>query len=1032
MEEVPLITWTQKLVLYETKARYYVVGSNKAETRFRVLKIDRTEPRELSIHDDKVEYNRTEIRSVLSMIDGGNKPKKGNIYAGLSKNISAFGIAGFVRFMEGYYMILITKRKKAAVIGPHTLYKIEDTSMIYIPNDTVRVIHQDESRYLKMFQNVDLSSNFYFSYSYDLTHTLQYNMAPSCSPSAKSSSGQAESYTYQPTPGGQNKNAVHPLSDPEPGIKPNPVLTPSAFAKGDADTDGVGDRAEAKDSTQQQPVPMSELTDKGFGIEDLASVHNIPTNSPLDILTQGDREIKKVPTVYGVKSAPNRKFVWNNHLLDPFENKVHSDWILYIIHGFIGQSNVCVYGKSVYLTVLGRRSNQFAGTRFLKRGTNLEGYVANEVETEQIVQDTAVTFLSHGKVSSFVQHRGSVPLFWSQDIAKMVPKPPISLDQRDPYSSAAGMHFNQLLCRYGAPLIVLNLVKTKENKRHESILSEGFYQTVEYLNQFLPVQHAIQYIRFDMARVNKRKDADVMLRLNRIARYCMKKTGLFLNVQPSQASYLLKDPEMKTLLGQWGPTGCKQTGVVRTNCVDCLDRTNTAQFALGRSALAYQLYAMGVLQSTHLDFDTDCVKMLEELYEDHGDTLALQYGGSQLVHRIKGYRKIAPWTSHSRDIMQTLSRYYSNAFSDVEKQQAFNLFLGVFVPKEGEPNLWDLPTDYYLHNKPAMGKHIDRHNYCQWWKSDVWDCLPMPQDEVSKTKPNSVDVQTLPQTDEHVNSFYEYYRPAELTSFDEMYQLYLSQVSWKHIPKNATDFSPFCVRHSAEQGSDRLNPGFMLMSQFLPGASRAESNPNVSGKDSTSSVASFGSEGSSESSDDSDGEGGAHLSDGSSDSESADDDANYVSFKDLLPSMKEVYNTEIVNPGSRDRNIYQRYVDIGRGHISRPELSFDGAETQKRDPSPSASTESGKASTQWHVPAPKPPGESSPPGESPKRLPPGIDIFPISAFKLDSSFFVEPPPVSRQARDLYTAYVQRGKYGAGPPLEIDRLSYIKYVSKKYL
>lgn len=57
------------------------------------------------------------------------------------------------------------------------------------------------------------------------------------------------------------------------------------------------------------------------------------------------------------------------------------------------------------------------------------------------------------------------------------------------------------------------------------------------------------------------------------------------------------------------------------------------------------------------------LRMLEELYEDHGDTVALQYGGSQLVHRIKGYRKIAPWTSHSRDIMQTLSRYYSNTFS---------------------------------------------------------------------------------------------------------------------------------------------------------------------------------------------------------------------------------------------------------------------------------------------------------------------------------------------------------------------------------
>ena len=50
--------------------------------------------------------------------------------------------------------------------------------MIYIPNDSVRVFHPDEQRYLKMFQSIDLSSNFYFSYSYDITHTMQYNMTP--------------------------------------------------------------------------------------------------------------------------------------------------------------------------------------------------------------------------------------------------------------------------------------------------------------------------------------------------------------------------------------------------------------------------------------------------------------------------------------------------------------------------------------------------------------------------------------------------------------------------------------------------------------------------------------------------------------------------------------------------------------------------------------------------------------------------------------------------------------------------------------
>lgn len=125
-----------------------------------------------------------------------------------------------------------------------------------------------------------------------------------------------------------------------------------------------------------------------------------------------------------------------------------------------------------------------------------------------------------------------------------------------------------------------------------------------------------------------------------------------------------------------------QTGLVRVNCVDCLDRTNTAQFAIGKCALAHQLCRLGFLRPPMLEFDSDCVTMLESLYEDHGDTLALQYGGSQLVHRIKTYRNTAGWTSQGNDIMQTWSRYYSNKFSDTEKQHSINLFLGCFVPYE--------------------------------------------------------------------------------------------------------------------------------------------------------------------------------------------------------------------------------------------------------------------------------------------------------------------------------------------------------------
>lgn len=51
--------------------------------------------------------------------------------------------------------------------------------------------------------------------------------------------------------------------------------------------------------------------------------------------------------------------------------------------------------------------------------------MANEVETEQIVHDAAVMSFAAGSYSSYVQVRGSVPLYWSQDISTMMPKPPI-------------------------------------------------------------------------------------------------------------------------------------------------------------------------------------------------------------------------------------------------------------------------------------------------------------------------------------------------------------------------------------------------------------------------------------------------------------------------------------------------------------------------------------------------------------------------------------------------------------------------------
>lgn len=67
-----------------------------------------------------------------------------------------------------------------------------------------------------------------------------------------------------------------------------------------------------------------------------------------------------------------------------------------------------------------------------------------------------------------------------------------------------------------------------------------------------------------------------------------------------------------------------QQGVLRTNCIDCLDRTNVVQFAYGLAAFGRQLSALGILDEQGVDSDSSIAFQLMEMYEGMGHTLALQ------------------------------------------------------------------------------------------------------------------------------------------------------------------------------------------------------------------------------------------------------------------------------------------------------------------------------------------------------------------------------------------------------------------------
>uniref|UniRef100_A0A5G2QT39 FIG4 phosphoinositide 5-phosphatase n=1 Tax=Sus scrofa TaxID=9823 RepID=A0A5G2QT39_PIG len=770
----PIISLVQKLVLYETRARYFLVGSNHAETKYRVLKIDRTEPKDLVIIDDRHVYTQQEVRELLGRLDLGNRTKMGQKgSSGLFRAVSAFGVVGFVRFLEGYYIVLITKRRKMADIGGHAIYKIEDTNMIYIPNDSVRITHPDEARYLRIFQNVDLSSNFYFSYSYDLSHSLQYNLT---------------------------------------------VL-----------------------------------------------------RMPLEML------------------------------------------------------------KS---------------------------------ETTQTRQESFDIFEDEGLIT---QGR--------------------SVDQADPFAHVAALHFDQMLQRFGSPIIILNLVKEREKRKHERILSEELVAAVTYLNQFLPPEHTIIYIPWDMAKYTKSKLCNVLDRLNVIAESVVKKTGFFVNRPDSYCSILRPDEKWNELGGCVIPTGRLQTGVLRTNCVDCLDRTNTAQFMVGKCALAYQLYSLGLIDKPNLQFDTDAVRLFEELYEDHGDTLSLQYGGSQLVHRVKTYRKIAPWTQHSKDIMQTLSRYYSNAFSDADRQDSINLFLGVFHPTEGKPHLWELPTDFYLHHKNTMRLLATRRSYTYWWTPEVIKYLPLPYDEViCAANLKKLIVKKFHKYEEEIDIHNEFFRPHELSSFDDTFCLAMTSSARDFMPKTVgIDPSPFTVRKPDETGKSVLGNKSNREEAVLQRKTAASAPPPPSEEAASSS---------SEDDSGTDREDEGSVSQRSTPVKMTDTGDSAKVTENVVQPMKEVYGINLSEGLSEeDLSIYLRFEQLGQSQ-------------HRQD----------KSSQQFC-----------------SRCPDGvIKLTPISAFSQDNIYEVQPPRVDRKSTEIFQAHIQASQGIMQPLGKEDTSMYREYIRNRYL
>ncbi|XP_017007574.2 phosphatidylinositide phosphatase SAC2 isoform X5 [Drosophila takahashii] len=344
------------------------------------------------------------------------------------------------------------------------------------------------------------------------------------------------------------------------------------------------------------------------------------------------------------QSQPDERFFWNMHMIRELLNLNDKTWILPIIQGFMQVEN-CVIGNECFtLALVSRRSRHRAGTRYKRRGVDEKGNCANYVETEQIL-----SFRHHQL--SFTQVRGSVPIYWSQPGYKY--RPPPRLDRGVAETQQAfELHFTKELETYGRVCIV-NLV---EQSGKEKTIGDAFAEHVIKFNNELMI-----YVTFDF------HDYCRGMRFENVS-------ALIDAVGPEAGAMGFHWRDQRGMI-------CNQKSVFRVNCMDCLDRTNVVQTAIGKAVLESQLVKLG-LSPPYTPIPEQLKSPFMVLWANNGDIISRQYAGTNALkgdYTRTGERKIS---GMMKDGMNSANRFFIQNFADSFRQCIIDLMQGQLLRAE--------------------------------------------------------------------------------------------------------------------------------------------------------------------------------------------------------------------------------------------------------------------------------------------------------------------------------------------------------------
>ncbi|TTE36946.1 Synaptojanin-1 [Bagarius yarrelli] len=368
------------------------------------------------------------------------------------------------------------------------------------------------------------------------------------------------------------------------------------------------------------------------------------TGVSMDLSLNAHRRIRE--------DTSDNRFFWNQslHLHLKHYGVNCDDWLLRLMCGGVEIRTIYAGHKQAKACVISRLSSERAGTRFNVRGTNDDGQVANFVETEQVI------FLDD-KVSSFIQIRGSVPLFWEQP-GIQVGSHRVKLSRGfEANAPAFERHFTALRRLYGKQLII-NLLGMKEGEHMLSKAFQSHLKASEHANH-------VKMVNFDYHQMVKGG-----------------KTDKLLTVLKPHISKFLDD--------------C---------CFFCYSAESGIEKDVNSLMLPKQLEAMGLTEKPQL------VARFQEVFRTmwsvNGDSISKIYAGTGA---LDGKAKSGKLKDGARSVTRTIQ----NNFFDSSKQEAIDILrLGSTLNSDLADKARALLTTSSLYASPRvlLGMCQNHHKY---------------------------------------------------------------------------------------------------------------------------------------------------------------------------------------------------------------------------------------------------------------------------------------------------------------------------------